>query len=193
MRAGVVTARDEAVLPASPAFAIASIAAVVSSEPFTPAGSASGPDDDEVVVHDVLALLAEAVRDELLLVGLGVHEQDVGVLVLAELERLAGTDGDDLDLVLGLAFSNAGISTSNSPESCVDVVEARTTSLVWGRLGGGWWHLLRTPRSRETSATASSMPASCLHRGAAEWCACASPFHREAGTFPCPTLSARAP
>ena len=41
-----------------------------------------GPDNDEVVVHHVEALHAPALGDELLLVGLGVHEQHVAVAVL---------------------------------------------------------------------------------------------------------------
>ena len=47
------------------------------------------PDQDEVVVHDVEALHAEAVGDELLLLGLGVHEDDVGIAAAAGVERLA--------------------------------------------------------------------------------------------------------
>jgi hypothetical protein len=37
-----------------------------------------------------------------------------------------------LTLYCGLSFSNAGISTEKSPESCVEVVDARTISLVFG-------------------------------------------------------------
>jgi len=46
-----------------------------------------------------------------------VHEKDVGVLVLAEFKRLSGALAMTSTLYCGYAFSNAGISTSKSPES----------------------------------------------------------------------------
>ena len=61
-----------------------------------------GPDDHEVVVHDLVALDPEAVGDELLLGRLVVHEQHVGIAVLGELDRLAGADRDHPHLDAGL-------------------------------------------------------------------------------------------
>ncbi len=55
-------------------------------------------DDDEVVVHDVLAHRAVTRRHELVLERTRVDEQHVGVAVLAELERRAGADRDHPDL-----------------------------------------------------------------------------------------------
>jgi hypothetical protein len=60
------------------------------------------PDDDEVVVHDVPPLGPVPFGDEALFVGLRVDEEHVSVFPAAELERLAGAHGDDLDLVAGV-------------------------------------------------------------------------------------------
>ena len=60
-------------------------------------GIAGRPHDDEVVMHDGLAAGAVTSRHELLLGRRRVHEEDIGVAVLAQLERLAGPDGDRLD------------------------------------------------------------------------------------------------
>ena len=57
-------------------------AAAASLVPPILAGSAVGPDDHEVVVHDVEALDPIAGGDEFLLIGLGMHEQDVAIAVL---------------------------------------------------------------------------------------------------------------
>jgi hypothetical protein len=57
-----------------------------------------GADDDEVVVHDFLALDAEALGDELLLGGLVMHEDDVGIAAARHVERLAGAQGDHAHL-----------------------------------------------------------------------------------------------
>ena len=69
-----------------------------------PGGIALGADDDEVVVHDIEALHALAVGDELLLVGLGVHEQHVTVTVAGVLDRLAGADRHHAHLDPGLVL-----------------------------------------------------------------------------------------
>ncbi len=62
------------------------------------------PDHDEVVVHHGLA--ADAVTAvHVLLLRLGrVHEQDIGVALLAELERLARADRDRLHRASGLVL-----------------------------------------------------------------------------------------
>ena len=67
-------------------------------------GVALGADDDEVVVHDVEALHALSVGDELLLVGLGMDEQHVAVAVAGVLDRLPGADGDHAHLDPGLVL-----------------------------------------------------------------------------------------
>src|SRR5574337_1060193 len=56
----------------------------------------------EVVVHDELAVHAEAVRHELLLVGRGVDEQHVGLAAAPHRHRLAGADGDGLHEIAAL-------------------------------------------------------------------------------------------
>ena len=55
-------------------------------------------DEDEIVVHHVLAVAAVAFGDELVLGGAVVHEQHVGVAAAADVQRLTGADGDDADL-----------------------------------------------------------------------------------------------
>src|SRR5215475_7068187 len=45
-------------------------------------------DQDEVVVHDWIALDAESIGDELLLLRLGMHEHDIGIASPASIERL---------------------------------------------------------------------------------------------------------
>ena len=60
------------------------------------------PDHDEVVVHDVEALDAAALGDELFLRRLVVHEQHVAVAVLRILDGLAGADRDHAHLDAGL-------------------------------------------------------------------------------------------
>ena len=59
-------------------------------------------DDDEVVVHDVLAAHAVAGVHERVFAGAGMDQQHVGVAVLAQLERLARAHGDHLDRGAGL-------------------------------------------------------------------------------------------
>ena len=59
-------------------------------------------DDDEVVVHQRLALHAIALGDEFLLAGPVMDEQHVGIALLADLEGLAGPDRDDAHLDAGL-------------------------------------------------------------------------------------------
>jgi hypothetical protein len=49
----------------------------------------------EVVVHHVLALHGVALRQELLLQRLGVHQDHVGIAAPADVERLSGADRDD--------------------------------------------------------------------------------------------------
>src|SRR3954463_5913318 len=60
-------------------------------------GIALGPDDHEIVVHDVEALHALSFGHELVLGRTVMNEHDIGVTPPADVERLAGTDGDDLD------------------------------------------------------------------------------------------------
>ena len=62
------------------------------------------PDQDEVVVHHRIALHAEAVGDEFLLLRLGVHEHHVGVAAPAGVERLAGALRDHLHVDAGLGL-----------------------------------------------------------------------------------------
>ncbi len=183
------------VLPASPAFSIASIAAVVSAEDFTPAGSAAGTDDHEVVVHDVLALLAVAVRDELLFVGLGVDEQDVGILGLAELERFAGAHGDDLDLVLGIRLLEGRDQHVEQP-GVLSGGGRRQDDVGCGRgFGRGLLGRLRTSCERE-----GQYDGKCQCRRAPQPRRDSEVVHaylsfpmREARPFPCLTLSVRYP
>ena len=61
-------------------------------------------DDHEVVVHDVVALGGETGGEELLLGGRRVNQEHVGVLGLAELDRLTAAHGDDLGLVLRIGL-----------------------------------------------------------------------------------------
>src|SRR4029079_13006872 len=58
-------------------------------------GVALRPDQHEVVVHHPIALDAVALGQPFLLGRLVVHEHDVGIAALADVERLAGADGDD--------------------------------------------------------------------------------------------------
>ena len=67
------------------------------------AGSDFGPDDDEVVVHHLVALHAEALGDEFLLERLGMHEDHVGVAAPAHVERLPGAERDHAHLDAALA------------------------------------------------------------------------------------------
>jgi hypothetical protein len=57
-----------------------------------------GADEDEVVVHDRVALDAEAVGDELVLGLLVVHEHHVGIAAAAGVQRLAGAQRHHLDV-----------------------------------------------------------------------------------------------
>ena len=59
-------------------------------------------DQDEVVVHDGVALHAEAVGDELLLLRLGMDEHHVGIAAPAGVERLAGALRHHLHVDAGL-------------------------------------------------------------------------------------------
>ena len=54
-------------------------------------------DQDEVVVHDVVALDAVTLGDEGLLGGTVMDQQDVGVAVAGQAQGLAGADRDDPD------------------------------------------------------------------------------------------------
>src|SRR6185503_8347770 len=61
-------------------------------------------DQDEVVVHDVLPLHAEALGEEPLFQRSGMNENDVGVAATPHVERLAGAERDDAHLNAGLLF-----------------------------------------------------------------------------------------
>ncbi len=69
------------------------------------------PDDDEVVVHHVRPIEAVALFDKGVFAGAGVDEDDVGVARRADLNRLAGADGDHVDagVVLGLEVGQDGV------------------------------------------------------------------------------------
>ena len=54
------------------------------------------PDDDEIVVHHVAAVDAEAVGDELVLADAIVDQQRIGIAAHADRERLSGADRDDV-------------------------------------------------------------------------------------------------
>ena len=68
------------------------------------AGIAVRPDQDEVVVHHVAPVDAVAFGDELVLGLARVHQQHVGVAVLAQLDRGAGADRDIANLAAALGF-----------------------------------------------------------------------------------------
>ena len=70
--------------------------------PETFAGSALRPDDDEVVVHHVVALGGKALGEEFLLGRPVVDEHHVGVAAPADVERLTGAERDDAHLDAGL-------------------------------------------------------------------------------------------
>ncbi len=55
-------------------------------------------ENDEIVVHDIPAVDAEAFGDKLVLQFAGMHQDHIDVAGLAEFDRLAGADGDDIDL-----------------------------------------------------------------------------------------------
>ena len=69
-------------------------------------GVARWAQQDEVVVHDEAAVHAHALVDDLLLGAGRVHEHDVGVAALAHRQRLAGADGDDLDVVAAVLLEH---------------------------------------------------------------------------------------
>ena len=65
------------------------------------AGSVLGPDDDEIVVHHVAAIDAEAVGDELVLADAIMHQERIGVAARADRKRLSGADRDDVHAQAG--------------------------------------------------------------------------------------------
>jgi len=65
-----------------------------------------GADDDEIVVHDFLALDAEALGDEFFLGGLVMDEDHIGIAAPRQIERLAGAQGDDAHLDAVGLFEN---------------------------------------------------------------------------------------
>src|SRR5215468_3288403 len=65
-----------------------------------------GPDDHEVVVHDLFVVDTLPLFDELLLCRRIVHEHDVSVAAAAHVERLAGPDGHHANLDPGLLFED---------------------------------------------------------------------------------------
>ena len=58
-------------------------------------------DQDEVVVHHRIALHAEALGEELVLLRLRMHEDDVGIAAPRRVERLAGAQRHDLHVDAG--------------------------------------------------------------------------------------------
>src|SRR5689334_4688705 len=58
-------------------------------------------DQDEVVIHHRIKLHAEAVGDELLLLRLGMHENDIGIAPPGRIERLPGALSDDTHIDAG--------------------------------------------------------------------------------------------
>ena len=69
-----------------------------------PGRVARGAHHDEVVVHQVEARAAVALRNERLFGGLVVHQEEVGIAVSRKPQRLAGTDRDDAHLDPGLGL-----------------------------------------------------------------------------------------
>ena len=55
------------------------------------------PDHHEIIVHHVKSLHAKSLGEEFLFRDLVVHEHHVGIAAPADIERLPGADGDDLD------------------------------------------------------------------------------------------------
>ena len=99
VRAGLVAARDE-----RRALALIVFSAGDDVLALDAGRIALRPDQDEVVVHHRIALHAEAVGDELLLLRLGVHEHHVGVAAPAGVERLAGALRHHLHVDAGLGL-----------------------------------------------------------------------------------------
>jgi hypothetical protein len=71
-------------------------------------------DQDEVVVHDRIALHTRAFGHELLFGRPGVHEHNVGVTAPAGVERLAGALRDHLHVDAGLGFEDRQDVTEES-------------------------------------------------------------------------------
>ena len=69
-----------------------------------PGRVACGAYHDEIVVHQVEARAAVALRNEGLFGGLVVHQEEVGIAVPRKPERLAGADRDDAHLDPGLGL-----------------------------------------------------------------------------------------
>ena len=69
-----------------------------------PGRVACGAYHDEVVVHQVEARAAVALRHERLFGGLVVHQEEVGIAVPRKPQRLAGADRDDAHLDPGLGL-----------------------------------------------------------------------------------------
>ena len=63
-------------------------------------------DEHEIVVHHRVALDAVTFREKLFLGGASVHEHDVGIAAPRDIESLASSQGDDVDLDAGLAFED---------------------------------------------------------------------------------------
>ena len=92
MRAGSVAARDERRLRGGNlAQCLEHVVAAGD-----PRGIALRADHDEVVVHHVEALHAETLGEEILFRRLIVHEDHVGIAAPTDVERLAGSDGNDI-------------------------------------------------------------------------------------------------
>ena len=64
------------------------------------------PDHDEVVVHDLAAVDAEALGEEFLLGGLVVHEHDIGIAAARGVEGLAGAERHDAHVDPGLRLED---------------------------------------------------------------------------------------
>ena len=140
----------------APASAICVKAAAASVPPPMPAGSSGGPTMTKVVVHHVLAAHAVAGLHEGILPGAGMHQQHVGVAVLAQLQRLAGAHGDDVHRRRRhLPRSRAGCRRAD-PESSVLVVVASTSQPAAASAVPG----PRLPALRPEQAAPAGRPAS---------------------------------
>ena len=183
------------VLPAWPAAAIFLNASAAVSTPLMPAGSDAGPTmTNSLYMTSVRAPPKPAATNFFSAAGLWTSRTSASFFspsLMASPEPTATT----LTLYVGLSFSNAGMSTENSPESCVDVVDARIISVVFGASRGR----CRAGAPAVTSRPRGAVPRRGRGRRPPERAATSrgdaydAPFHREAGPFPASTLSVQGP